>query len=513
MGLMHENSAPPAGTAGPPSPPATESPRRTARDRPAQRLIAASAAALALLTAVRLVVAARIPLAPDEAYYWVWSRALAPGYFDHPPMVALWIRAGTAVAGDTALGVRLLGPLAAALGSVLVWDACGRLLPRPGAGLAAAWLLNATLVVGAGAILATPDAPLLLFWTAALWALARIAAGGAARWWLAAGLFVGLAAASKYTAVLLALAIGTWLALAGRPWLRRREPWVGAALALIVVAPVVWWNAAHQWVSFLKQGGRAGAWSPERAPQYLLELVGGQIGIATPLIFVLLTAGMAVAIRAAWRTRDPAWTLLAAFGGVPALVFVQHAIGDRVQTNWPVVLYPAAAIAAAGLCRQCWQGLRLPAIALGLTVTGAVYAQALFAPFALPPRLDPVALQTAGWQGFATAVENARRKAGASFVAAGNYGLAAELARGLPAGVPVVAVGPRWSSFALERPAIGGQTGLLVQPDHTAPIWRAAQAVGLAAREQNGLVIRAYRLYRAVAEPGTSIVLLPRPTK
>ena len=50
-------------------------------------------AALAALTALRLIVAAATPLAPDEAYYWVWSRALAPGFLDHPPMVALWIRA------------------------------------------------------------------------------------------------------------------------------------------------------------------------------------------------------------------------------------------------------------------------------------------------------------------------------------------------------------------------------------------------------------------------------------
>ena len=78
------------------------------------------AAALALLTGVRLAVAGFAPLSPDEAYYWVWSRALAPGYLDHPPMVALWIGLGTLLAGDTPLGVRLLGPLSAALGSVLL---------------------------------------------------------------------------------------------------------------------------------------------------------------------------------------------------------------------------------------------------------------------------------------------------------------------------------------------------------------------------------------------------------
>jgi hypothetical protein len=43
---------------------------------------------------VRLVFAALIPLLPDEAYYWEWSRRLAPGYFDHPYGVALLIRIG-----------------------------------------------------------------------------------------------------------------------------------------------------------------------------------------------------------------------------------------------------------------------------------------------------------------------------------------------------------------------------------------------------------------------------------
>ncbi|HEX6966986.1 MAG TPA: hypothetical protein VF166_14435, partial [Gemmatimonadaceae bacterium] len=47
-------------------------------------------------TAVRLVLAARIPLVPDETYYWEWSRHLAAGYFDHPPAIALFIHAGVA---------------------------------------------------------------------------------------------------------------------------------------------------------------------------------------------------------------------------------------------------------------------------------------------------------------------------------------------------------------------------------------------------------------------------------
>ena len=93
-------------------------------------------------------------------------------------MVALWIRAGTALAGPNPIGVRLLGPLSAALGSVLLYDTAECLFPGRHAGLTAAALLNATLALGVGAVIMTPDTPLLLFWTATLWAAARLASGG-----------------------------------------------------------------------------------------------------------------------------------------------------------------------------------------------------------------------------------------------------------------------------------------------------------------------------------------------
>lgn len=36
-------------------------------------------------------------LQDDEAYYWVFSRHLDWGYFDHPPMTALLVKAGYAI--------------------------------------------------------------------------------------------------------------------------------------------------------------------------------------------------------------------------------------------------------------------------------------------------------------------------------------------------------------------------------------------------------------------------------
>ncbi len=520
-----------------------------------------AAIGLAALTVLRLVVAAALPLSPDEAYYRVWSRALAPGYLDHPPMVALWIRAGTTVAGDGALGIRLLAPLAAALGSWLLWNAGERLLPGRGAGLIAAVLLNATLLLGAGAVTMTPDTPLLFFWVCALWALTRLRTDGAGStgsaqsgsaqtgsaqsgsaqsgkaqpngriqtggadqagggtqagpWWLAVGLFTGLAFDSKYTAAFLVLGIGIWLLVAERQWLARAWPWIGLAVGLLVVTPVLWWNATHGWASFAKQGGRIGEWRPARAAQFLAELAAGQLGLATPLVLVLCIAGLALACRQVWRRRDLAWTLLAALSLPAAAVFVEHAFADRVQGNWPAIIYPAAVIAAAGLQAPRWRRLYRPAAALGLGLTLVVYLQATLAPLPVPIRLDPSALQLAGWPALAARIEAVRLQNGASFVAADQYGVASELAYWLPGDFAVVGLEPRWRSFELPAARLDGQVGIQVRSARRGALsdagpWAVRQPVGIVARERDGETVETYDLFRVVGGAASVATPLPR---
>ena len=381
------------------------------------RAVILAAAVVAVATLVRLWIAAGVPLAPDEAYYWIWSQALSPGYFDHPPMVALWIRAGTALAGQTPLGVRLLGPLATAVGSGFLFDAGRILFPGtlfpgarfPGSRRPARWLagagvgtisvvlLNATLLVGVGSIIMTPDSPLLLFWTLTLWAMARLIVSGNGTWWLAAGVFAGLAGLSKYTAIFLWVGIGLWAVVVpqGRIWLRRWQPWTAVAIGAALFLPVVVWNASHEWAGLLKQGGRVADWQPARAAGFLAELVGGQVGLATPWIFVLCMIGLGVAARRSWAMRDPRWTLLAALSVPPVAVFLQHAIGDRVQGNWPAIIYPALALAAAVWLAERGRRDWIGASALGFGITVVVYLQVVFGLIPLPPGLDPIALRPA----------------------------------------------------------------------------------------------------------------------
>jgi len=473
------------------------------------------AALVVALTVIRLGVAAVTPLAPDETYYWVWSQALAPGYLDHPPMVALWIRAGTALAGQTALGLRLLGPLAAALASWALYDAARILFPGSRAGFVAVLLLNATLLLGVGSVIMTPDTPLLVFWTATLWAVARLAMGGVGAWWLAAGLFGGLALASKYTALLLWFGVGLWVLLvpAMRPWLRRWQPWTACLLGLMVFAPVLAWNAAHGWAGFLRQGGRVADWQPMRALGFLAELAGSQLGLATPLVFVLCMAGLAAAARHAWRNRDPAWSLLAALSVPPVLVFLQHAIGDRVQGNWPAIIYPALAVAAGALVRPAQNRMWIGASVLGFAITGLAYLQAATSVIPLPPRLDPIAIRLAGWDSLARQVEANRALTGATWVAADGYALASELAWWLPDGMRVVADDSHFALTSLPPADIAGQPGLLLRDARHAgtpdpALWPDAEPIGQVTRP--GAPAGTFTVYRVTAAPGRlHAVVLP----
>src|ERR1700731_2347903 len=164
------------------------------------RLVGNTSLVVLALVALRLVAAAWTPLTFDEAYYWMWSKHLAPGYYDHPPMVALVIRLGTAIGGDTELGVRLVSILLA--------------LPM-------SWAV--------GTMIVTPDAPLLVASSFVLFALAKVLETGRGAWWLAVGAAVGAALLSKYTALFFGPAILIWLVSVPklRRWLISPWPYLG----------------------------------------------------------------------------------------------------------------------------------------------------------------------------------------------------------------------------------------------------------------------------------------------
>ena len=179
-------------------------------DRSALRQLLAVAALIAAMTTLRLVYASAIDLRTDEAYYWTWSKENVLSFLDHPPMVAWFIRFGTAIFGDTNLGVRFAGIVAMLVTQLLLADIVRRVTHDARAVMFAVLMPEAALYYGLLMAKVSPDTALIPFAVAMLWALVRLAESGDARWWLAAGTFAGFSLLSKFTAVML-LPAAAWL--------------------------------------------------------------------------------------------------------------------------------------------------------------------------------------------------------------------------------------------------------------------------------------------------------------
>jgi 4-amino-4-deoxy-L-arabinose transferase-like glycosyltransferase len=414
------------------------------------------------LTVLRLIGAGLIHLTEDEAYYRLWSQHLQLGYFDHPPMIAWWIRAGTSLLGDNPLGVRLLPALASGLNTWLIGDLARRLGAGDRTAFRAALWYNATLTVGLGGMLALPDSPASLFWTVTLWCLARAWTAERAGWWLAAGVAAGLGTLSKYSALFLAPGVLLWLALVpgGLQLLKRPGPWLAAAVAGALFGANVAWNAQNGWITFTKQFGRVAA--EGLSPAHLTEFLLTQFLLLTPLVAVFAGRGVALA----WRTRAdaeaPRLILPVASSAPFAAYLLVHALHDRVQGHWPVPLFGALAICAAAAAPQggawaarAWRWAT-PALGFALAVAGLVLL-ALPAPTPLGAADPTLALR--GWPGFARDVEALRQRTGAAWVGTQSYGVYAQLAYENAVTTPLLQM--------IERDRYRGADGLI--PDFSRP--------------------------------------------
>ena len=396
---------------------------------------------------VRIVLAATIPVLPDEAYYWEWSRRLAPGYFDHPPGIALVIRTGTALlapigASASALAVRL-GAVICGWIAALATIGIARRLAGEGAALRAAIVVVSIPLAAAGLVLATPDAPLLAATAVTLYCVVRAlrhAPGSppSFRWWTAAGLALGVAFVSKYTSVF--VPIGVVVAMLTRRELRVRfrepGPYVATLLALLVFVPVIVWNSQHGWISIVHQvrhglsaprgSALAAAWRHEG------DFFGGQAGLASPILFVMLAIAT---VRSLWRRASSAAFMLGVVAAVTFGFFVYSATRQRVEPNWPSPAYiPAIALLActrwsvAGSGERWFRG----GVLLAALVSAIIYLDALVPVLPIAPARDPVA-RAFGWSELARATDRAARAAttasgATTWLGGDRYQEAAELA-------------------------------------------------------------------------------------
>ncbi|WP_297831393.1 glycosyltransferase family 39 protein [Thermomonas sp.] len=381
------------------------------------------------LCALKLALAARLPLFVDEAFYWQEGRHLALAYSDLPGLTAWLARLGVALGGNDVLALRLPFLL---IGALLPW-----LVVRMAArefdartGWQAGLLCLLLPLAGTLGVLALPDVPLLLASVlcldAGLRALGRVDAMAISE--LALGLVIGGLTHYRFAAVIVAGLVALLLLREGRAALRRPGLWLAIASGALAWLPLLLWNVDNAEAGLRFQLVDRHPWS---FGWHGIALGLMQLLPATPLLLVALALAGGRGLR---DTRPQArWLALC---GV-LLVFAFLALGfftdrRRVSFHWTlpgfVALLPLVPAVLAGWTR----GWRIAAWAT--TALGLAAALGYFLLAASPTgrtwaaRHDQYPANFAGWNALDAAVrERLARMPDGTRILAGDFKIGAEL--------------------------------------------------------------------------------------
>lgn len=299
---------------------------------------------LLAVTTVHLGLIFHIPLTTDELYYWAWAKTPQWSYFDHPPMVAYLIGLSSAVFGDNAFGIRFFAWVFSFVVLLLV-----RSIYKNASILT---LVLFTPVVFLGAILMTPDVPLLFFWALYLiWAIRlndqfahwhgdpimRVyRSSPISIWrWITGGIIFGLGLLSKYTMFLGAGCLFLLLVI----HYRNKSFFVGYVVhlitAAIVASPILIYNMQHdfaplqfQWSHSMGAGGLS--------IDHWLEFMGGQALLVGLLPFLVLP--FILFLRSRICSAGSLQTCF--FFSVPLLLFfIFQSFRTKLEGNWALISY------------------------------------------------------------------------------------------------------------------------------------------------------------------------------
>jgi hypothetical protein len=308
-------------------------------------------------------------LSGDEAEFWEWSRHLDWSYFARGPLIAWLIRLSTETIGG--LSLRLTGSLmfaarvpASILGGLTAWGIFRLASLTTGSrrsALVTILLLPAIPALMLGGVLMTCDTPLMCLWTwSAVWVY-RALHSDMPRAWVVAGLLGALGVLAKYTMLAFPAAVGLFLSLSAPHRRQLTRPWFWVMCLLTVVlglAPIVAWNARHDWVAYGQLAGRMGLSSPANwgSVGSVLAFFGGDIAALggiwwiAGLVALLATFSRVVGSQRTTRrpiapsdSKDRSVTagllfLLCLWGVIWTACFATSLLGET-EANWMVPGY------------------------------------------------------------------------------------------------------------------------------------------------------------------------------
>jgi hypothetical protein len=264
-----------------------------------------------------LAQAASTELIADEAYYWVYSRFPAWGYFDHPPMIAFIIKSGYAIFHNE-LGVRLICALLSTFTILITESLTERKNP----------FLFYTIVLSIGVLqiagfLAVPDTPLLFFTALFFYTYLSFIKNTSWKNTLLLALAISLLFYTKYHGLLIVL----FTFLSNIKLFTRWQIWLACFFVLVLYAPHLLWQWDHDWVSFRYHlfESNVSAYRFSYTTDYLL----GQILLAGPLAGFILFPAAFVYKTKTQTEKALKFTLIGIY-----LVFLVSSFRGKVEVNW-----------------------------------------------------------------------------------------------------------------------------------------------------------------------------------
>lgn len=268
---------------------------------------------------IHLIQASTTELFDDEAYYWIYSRFPSWGYFDHPPVIAILIKAGYAIFHNE-LGVRLFSILLTTASIYLVEE----LTERKNAALF--YAICASLAIAQlGGMLAVPDTPLMFFAALFFYQYRRFVINMSMLNIFLLGGCIALMMYTKYHSALVLL----FTALSNVRLYKKYQSWLVLIFGLVFFLPHIYWQYLHGYPSVQFHLFERNTFGYEIS--YSIEYFIGQVLMAGPLTGWLL-------IIAATRYKPASLTERAmrfSFIGI-YIFFLLSTFKGKAEANWTI---------------------------------------------------------------------------------------------------------------------------------------------------------------------------------